>query len=355
MGNGNQTYREEVRKEGRGSFLTLGEALRLASHPLFSRSDKGRKLPSNAQLSNQEIEVADDSKSFVFTGTVTASPPVYAIVGYMDPSGGSDYDATTVTAVPKEDGSFSLNCNALAKSKLGSLRIVACQVQGGNIGDQLASIPYSVSADGSVEVASFQAKQRLSKLIEAINQRDQDAINRELNSIQESNRTTPTDQLVLDVAKSLADSIAKGTRTDPTQVEGKSYWLSDCEWVEAKVGWLKPVANRLPEKSLVLSISGQLMPKGLYAHAPSRYTYELGRKWETLSGTAGLADGHDGSVDFIILADGKELWRSQRGTSISSFQLDVRQVNQLTLVTEDAGDGNGSDWGLWGNLKLERD
>jgi hypothetical protein len=60
-------------------------------------------------------------------------------------------------------------------------------------------------------------------------------------------------------------------------------------------------------------------------------------------------------VDFIILADGKELWRSQQATSISSFQLDVRQVNQLTLVTEDAGDGNGADWGLWGNLKLERD
>ena len=355
MGNGNQTYREEIRKEGRGSFLTLGEALRLASHPLFSRSDKGRELPINAQLSNQAIEIAADGKSFVFTGTVTASPPVYAIVGYMDPSGGSDYDATTVTAVPQEDGSFSLNCNALAKNKSSSLRIVACQVQGGNIGDQLASIPYSVSADGSVEVTSYQAKQRLSKLIEAINQRDQDAIDRELNRIQESKRTTPTDQLVLDVAKSLVDSIAKGTRTDPTQVEGKSCWLSDCKWLDAKVGWLKPVANRLPEKSMVLSLSGQLIPKGLYAHAPSSYTYELGGKWNKLSGIAGLADGHDGSVTFIVLADGKELWRSRPDTSLGAFQLDVSQVIQLTLITDDAGDGNGADWGLWGNLKLERD
>jgi hypothetical protein len=192
-------------------------------------------------------------------------------------------------------------------------------------------------------------------LIEAINQRDQDAIARELNRIQESKRTTPTDQLVLDVAKSLVDSIAKGTRTDSTQVEGKSCWLSDCKWLDAKVGWLKPVANRLPEKSMVLSLSGQLIPKGLYAHAPSSYAYELGGKWNKLSGIAGLADGHDGSVTFIVLADGKELWRSRPDTSLGAFQLDVSQVIQLTLITDDAGDGNGADWGLWGNLKLERD
>ena len=36
MGTGNRTYGEERRGEGRGSFLTLADALRLASHPMFS-------------------------------------------------------------------------------------------------------------------------------------------------------------------------------------------------------------------------------------------------------------------------------------------------------------------------------
>jgi hypothetical protein len=40
MGSGNRTYGDELRSEGRGSFLTLPHALKLAAHPQFSGSVK---------------------------------------------------------------------------------------------------------------------------------------------------------------------------------------------------------------------------------------------------------------------------------------------------------------------------
>src|SRR5262249_8203089 len=45
MGVGNHTYREELRGEGKGSFLTMASALRLASRPLFNGSVKGESEP----------------------------------------------------------------------------------------------------------------------------------------------------------------------------------------------------------------------------------------------------------------------------------------------------------------------
>jgi hypothetical protein len=49
MGAGNHTYREEARGEGKGSFLTMASAMRLASRPLLSGSDKGEVEPGRLQ------------------------------------------------------------------------------------------------------------------------------------------------------------------------------------------------------------------------------------------------------------------------------------------------------------------
>jgi hypothetical protein len=152
MGSGNRTYGQELRNEGRGSFLTLGEGLRLASHPLFTGSAKGIDLRANAKLGDVEVQLAGDAKSFHFTAQVTADPPAYAVIGYMDPEGGSDYDATTITAVPDAEGKFKLHCAALKKDKASELRLVVCQANGGRIGDRVLTVPYRVDADGVVEL-----------------------------------------------------------------------------------------------------------------------------------------------------------------------------------------------------------
>ena len=94
----------------------------------------------------------------------------------------------------------------------------------------------------------------------------------------------------------------------------------------------------------------RLFPRGLYAHAKSSHLWDLGGKWKTLEGHAGLPDGHDdGSCVFVVKADGKELWRSPKTEpgALRSFKVSVEGVSNLELLVEDAGDGIGSDWGCW--------
>lgn len=151
MGSGNRTYGDERRGEGKGSFITLTHGLRLASHPVFSGSVKGINLPANAEPRNLAITPAEDG--FTVTGAVNADPPVYGVVAYMDPEGGSDYDATSTTAVPDADGRFTLHCRALEKGKKAELRLVFLQANGvasGFLSNTPYRYPYSVDSDGKI-------------------------------------------------------------------------------------------------------------------------------------------------------------------------------------------------------------
>jgi hypothetical protein len=155
MGSGNRTYGEERRGESKGSFLTLAHGLRLASHPMFSGSVKGVNLPPSAEAKDLAIE--PDGRGFRFRGRVTAEPPVYAVVGYLDPEGGSDYDATTVAAIPDEAGRFTLDCQELVAGQEAELRVFFLQANGvpsGFLSHTPYRYPYSVAADGTVDLAA---------------------------------------------------------------------------------------------------------------------------------------------------------------------------------------------------------
>lgn len=159
MGSGNRTYGEERRGESKGSFLTLAHGLRLAAHPMFSGSVKGMKLRRSAQPSDLAVRPA--GKGFEFSGRVTGEPPVYAVVGYLDPEGGSDYDATTTTAIPDAEGRFTLDCQSLVPGKAAELRVVYLQANGVASGFLSATpyrYPYTVAADGTVDLAPTLAR-----------------------------------------------------------------------------------------------------------------------------------------------------------------------------------------------------
>jgi len=107
---------------------------------------------------------------------------------------------------------------------------------------------------------------------------------------------------------------------------------------------------------VLLSCDGDLYAHGIYAHAPAKHGYALGGHWQTFTGKAGLAEGTEGSVVFVIEGDGRELWRSPmvKAGNVQSFQIPVKDVQQLLLRVEDGGDGNRNDWGLWLNPVLSR-
>lgn len=353
MGSGNRSYGENLRGEGKGSFLTLAHGLKLASHPIFSGSVKGIDLPSNAEVSAVKIE--NRGKTFTLSGTVKADPPAYAVLGYMDPDGGGDYDATTCTAIPDAEGKFTLDANALAAGKSGVFRVVVVQANGAANSFAGASsritFPYLVAGDGSVDLSASQARLQLAPLLESL-EGPAEGVAVAVKAVEASK----ADPLVKETARVLAASVGFKPGPAPAAAEGRLCQLSEATLKSARVGYGRALPNRLPD-GLLFSCGSRLFPRGLYAHAKSSHVWDLGGKWKTLEGHAGLPDGHDGgSCVFVVKADGKELWRSPKTEpgALRSFKVSVEGAANLELIVEDAGDGIGSDWGCWFAPQLTR-
>lgn len=355
MGSGNRTYGENLRGEGKGSFLTLAHGLKLASHPIFCGSVKGIDQPANAVLSG--VTLNGKGKSFTYSAKVTANPPPYAVLGYMDPEGGGDYDATTCTAIPDKDGRFTLTADAFAAGKPGVFRVVVVQANGAASSFAGASTPftypYLVAKDGTVDLAASQASLQLAPLLEAVTKRDAAAAEKALLDI-EAAKPAPA---ILEAAKVRAATLSAKPAPSPHEETANFSRLSEARAASAKVGWGRPAYNFLPASDALFSCGSRLFARGIYAHAPAVHIWQLGGKWKTLSGHAGLPDGQGGgSCVFVVKADGKELWRSPKTESgtLRSFNLKVEGANTLELVVDDAGDGIGSDWGCWFDPELGR-
>lgn len=355
MGSGNRTYGEERRQEGRGSAFTLADGLRLAGHPLLKHDDQGIDLPPNATLSNLSLELTENQREFIVRGRVTADPPAYAVIGYLDPQGGGDYDATTTTAVPDDNGDFELRCDPSGPVASAALRIVVCQSNGGRIDDRVLAIPYSVDADGRVDIERYRNVLQLQHVVAAVRERDQDAAKRALRSLEDLHRGSDPPPMLW-VARSLVRTMEPPKPRPLSEVQETRCWLSDFAPSKARVGWLSPMYDRIPEDAVALSIGGKLFAHGIYAHAPSLHEYRLDRRWNRITGNVGIADNHDGSCVFVVQADGIERWRSPVIRAGDSHPLDVAldNVERLELRVEDGGDGNGADWGLWTDVELHR-
>ncbi|QDT11784.1 NPCBM/NEW2 domain-containing protein [Planctomycetes bacterium K23_9] len=349
MGSGNRTYGDELRGEGRGSFLTLAHALRLASHPQFSGSVKGMRDAAKATISDLSIVTA--GKAIQISGTVQGSPPIYAVVAYFDPVGGSDYDATTATAVPDADGRFRLSSDALVAGKAGELRLFPLHANG-SAAQQMSRTrfryAYDVADDGTPDVSTFAIRASLQPLVEALS----------------GGKVVLARKLAADLGPGKAAVIAKNLietnlpTLAPSEFDGESdtAFLTQFAPKSASVGWGRPAYNRVPDASLLLESAGEIFATGIYAHAPSTHLYDLGNQWKTLKGTVGLAAGHNGTVQFEIVGDEKSLWRSKviSAGQTETFQITVDDIAQLKLQTNPTSDGPGADWGLWLDLSLHR-
>ncbi len=151
MGDGNRTYGDDRRGEGRGTFLVLADGLRLAAHPMFCGSIKGIDRKPKVQL--KDVKLSPQKNSFNITAHVTSDPPAYAVIAYTDPAGGGDYDSTTSTAVPDQAGNVTINCSALKRGS-GELRLVVLNASGSDINDRHYRANYTVGEDGTVEFVS---------------------------------------------------------------------------------------------------------------------------------------------------------------------------------------------------------
>ncbi|WP_435892829.1 NPCBM/NEW2 domain-containing protein [Oceaniferula spumae] len=356
MGNGNRTFGRDLRGEGKGSFLTLASGMRCASHPMFTGSVKGMELSGQAELTDLKISKGD--RAINITGKVVTdpnSPPVYALLAYCDPVGGSNYDATTATAVPKEDGTFSINCTGFAAGKQASLRLIILYANGdatSHVGTHSPyTYPFSADADGQANLDEISLIFSFQPFQKAIKARDNAEIYRLLQQL-----STSENAKTASIAKRLLaqkPTMPEPAAIPPSQTEVA---LADTTVTSAKVGYFKPLYNKIPSENMLIQSDSRIFEHGIYAHAPAHHSYSLGGKWNKLSGRCGLAENTRGSVKFVIKADGEKIWSSRviKAGQQPQFNVDVTGKKKLELIVEDGGDGNGSDWGIWLEPVLSR-
>ncbi len=160
MGSGNRTYGEELRGEGRGSFLTLAHALKLAVHPSFSGSVRDMNRRPRSRYVSLEHEPIAEGRGTRLTGRVESDIPVHAVIAYLDPEGGSDYDATTHVAVPDGEGRFTIDCTAFHGER-GQVRLVRVHANGWASFKEDLHLDYTRDAEG---VLTLNGPERLGAL-----------------------------------------------------------------------------------------------------------------------------------------------------------------------------------------------
>ncbi|MBL6765049.1 MAG: NPCBM/NEW2 domain-containing protein [Verrucomicrobiae bacterium] len=353
MGSGNFTYRTEL-TGGKGSFLTRASALRLATHPMFTGSDRGRF--DRADIGEPVFEFENTPDGLRVRGRVSGNPEVFAVIAYSDPEGGSNYDAHTWIA-PVEDGRFELNVR-VHRDGPNELRFQFCHLNGRH---STRRFPYVVEK-GRPDVDGLKDSLAYSLAEEKFMKGDK----REASKIarEELDRAGRGPRGIF--AEKLAHLIElAGARTLESLASTKadSVALSHVEWKSASVGWGKPVRDQYYSGNGVadgvcVELGGGFHPAALYAHSPARHVYDLGGNWKRLSAVGGLHAGgqSNGSGVFIVRGDGRELFRSDmlKGPALARVEVDVNGVRTLELLVESGKGDNHGCWTVWGSPTLHR-
>lgn len=351
MGSGNRTYFDELRGDGKGSFLALASALRLASHPQFSGSVKGFNLPVRAAFSG--MNARSQSRGFELSGKVTSAVPVYAVLGYLDPESGGDYNSRTVCAVPDPEGNFTLNCDQMVSGKPAQIRVFALLANGAVSRWQSS---FEVDAKGAADLSMMQAILELGDFVAALNRKDTTAARKLAEALPDEGQPHTVAQMIL--AGRAPGRLTISLHDYEKQADSSMLSLSMVEPTEVKVGWGQPVYDYLPRDEVLLTSGTRLFTTGIYAHAPARHAYELpeGHGWKKLSGFCGLPNQRGGSVAFRIVVDGKEVFASPvlEGGQSEHFEVGLSEAGKVELIVDNGGDDNAVDWGYWFDPILSR-
>lgn len=350
MGSGNRTMGEDLRGEGKGTFLSFGDALRLLTHVQFSGSVKG--MTERAEVTWKALAVrTDDHGAAVITGQVSGKVPVYAVIGYADPTGGGNYDAQIGAAVPTADGTFQVVVTAPPANKgpAGEFRLIACCVNGAKTADagenSKPAFPFALT-QGRFDVTPTTRYLGLLSALESVRA-----------GTPANEASKPLDARGQDIFRRLLASNETKDKPEPAALPATiaSTPLSDTRPQSAKTGWGGVHYDRLPPQS-PLMCGSQLFTHGIYAHAEAQHVYRLGGSWRTLSGSCGIGDDGYGPVEFVIIGDGKELWRSGeiKPGPAKAFSVPVAGVTLVELRTVLTPAGAGGAWGVWLEPLLER-
>ena len=145
----------------------------------------------------------------------------------------------------------------------------------------------------------------------------------------------------------------------PQLISAETVWLDDLNLAAATQGWGEPQKNKSVDGK-PLAIGGQAFTRGFGTHAESKLRVNLDAGAQSFSASVGVDDDVNGnaaaSVEFIVVGDGKELWKSgvlRAGNAAKDCTVNLTGVKSLLLEVTDAGDGIDFDHADWANAKFE--
>lgn len=138
-------------------------------------------------------------------------------------------------------------------------------------------------------------------------------------------------------------------------LQAKTYEISALDLTTMRNGWSRPGVNKSIEGK-PLTLGGKVFEHGIGSHANARLDLLLDGA-TSFDATVGVDDETQGkgSVEFVLLVDGKVAWRSgvlHGNDAPKPVHLDLTGAKTLTLRADDAGDGSGYDHADWGNPTL---
>lgn len=349
MGSGNRTMGEDLRGEGRGTFLTEGHALKLAAHPQFSGSVKGIDTP--AEVTWRRVGFQSAPGGLDITGQLAANLPVLAVLAYADPEGDGDYDATLAQTVPDAEGRFTLalKLNTETKAVRGEVRLVAVCANGAATAyafpNAKPAFPYLKKSDGSADMSVAETRQALEAALAFVEAGKPDEAAK-----------VPLPPVAREIMDRLAlpDDAASRSRLTTTRT-AVTLRLSDVAPDAVTVGYDRLRYDRVSAGTPVF-VGGRYYPRALFAHADSTLTYALDGRWRRLTGLAGLPAGAHGKVIFSLVADGREIWKSgvMKDGDPVAYAVDLTGVSKLELRARAKNGVLNGAGALWLDAMLQR-
>lgn len=366
MGSGNSTYGNELRKEGKGSFLAPTDALKLASVPLFNGVETelppdasfGRMIGKYVPGSFERLEAVPVKDGLRLKGQARLDRPAYGIVVHLDPPGGSDYDSNAVGASLNGQGEFDLTiCRPGYQGGFMEMRVAVL-----NCDSTRSMTTFPVWLDGQgIRVPSLAQAVYFGGVQNLWIRGRQEEAAKALAEVERRHGSRPEVKEWLPVWKQALEKKEPSLESTPAQVSADvaRISLNECKPSVAQVGWAVPMWDVLFPSDLgpVPFFRTIGRPEHfILAHAPAVFAYDLGGSWKEFRADAGLPFGSRGSVKFSVYLDGKKLFESpvlKDGSSVP-VRVAVENGKKLEIRVDDAGDGNTSDWGIIANGILTR-
>jgi alpha-galactosidase len=135
--------------------------------------------------------------------------------------------------------------------------------------------------------------------------------------------------------------------------------LSQIEPLRPRVGARSIEINRAVS-GRPLAIGGERYENGIGTRGNAEIEYDLRGLFDSFSALVGVDDGTNderASVEFVVVGDGKELWRSgvlKKSDGAKPLRIDLSGVRRLVLRVSGGGDTTGRTQSDWVDVKLRR-